>query len=110
MLNRLAVRIFALFLGFTVLFAAAWGVQTLKVYSFDAGYSRIAIGDSGHEVSRVLGPPHEDHMARPHSQRYGISRFMVYRVGKKLAGGVTWAIGLNAQGNVVSKHRDDDGC
>jgi hypothetical protein len=110
LLKRLTVGVVAVFLGFTVVLAAAWGVRQFKIYSLDTGFARVAIGDADRDVKRKLGPPHEDHVAKSHSQRYGICRFVVYRVGKKLAGGVTWSIGLDAQGNVVSKHRDDDGC
>ena len=80
-----------------------------KIRWYDKRFPMIQFGQTEGEMVKVLGIPTESVEAPPYSRKYGISRFSVYRV-KRIGPPVRWSIGLNGEGKVVSKHRDDNGC
>lgn len=108
----------ALLFACTAFVASAWVLSiNWKVSSYDSYFrQRETLG----HISNVLwdlGPPYsQDKLdALPPATKadespFGISRFYVYQVDRLFSPPLRWTIGVDADGMVVSRHRDANGC
>jgi hypothetical protein len=96
-------------LGVSALMAAcwAWSIE-IQVAAYDDAYRRVAVGRAADEAVVLLGAPHAVDI--PQSQLFRIVRFYKYRIDRPLRAPVRWTLGIDANGAVVSKHRDANGC
>jgi hypothetical protein len=87
-----------------------WPILRVKaaIRSMDARFARVQVGDPAWDVESVIGTPHE--VFRPQDHPFGVQQFYSYRVYLARYPVVKWSIGFDSTGNVISKHRDDDGC
>lgn len=109
--RQIAVGFIVVLLCAALPIGVSFCVRQLQVYGYDAAYRQIEIGDRKESVVQHLGKPHNDKKAmNGNSGELWIERYLLYRVGTKGRGGVTWTIGIDAQGKVVTRHRDDNGC
>jgi hypothetical protein len=105
--KRLLILTFA-----TGALAYVWYVASglAEEHSLDPGYRRLELGQRAEDVEASMGTPHEVH--RLETPLHGIQRFYYYRVhqwGSPLKR-ASWSIGIDAAGQVVSRHRGNGGC
>ena len=87
-----------------------------KIQWYDDRFHQVTLGQTEPELVTLLGKPMENVNVSedPVCQKWGIHRFYVYQVDRKLhiltRPPVKWTIGLNRHGKVVSMRRDDNGC
>jgi len=101
---------------FLIFFVVVPGMR-LKLY--DAHFREVRKGDDAQRIVELMGRADRSAGPLPELERYWdeevnpavrrdqVKSVMTYRV-RFLTGGVTWQVGLNADGRAISKHRYGD--
>jgi hypothetical protein len=106
------VIVVSLFIASPFAYMRFWSaIDAARVAPYDAGYRQLEMGMPTNDVERLMGQPNDVAIATKDSSRaFGIDTFYVYRVERRYRHPVKWHIGIDANGRIVSLHRDDDGC
>lgn len=108
-MRRILAVVAFLTIGSGTAVALIAGYTWNSIRQYDKSYRIIQIGDDREDVVALFGQP-EIYVKNRKSSSYYIDRFLVYRVDRWMAHPVVWTLGINQTGEVVSRHRKDDGC